>query len=102
CRTSKAVTVEHSACVFFDKFAHGDSHRQFPGTGSFYFPRNTEHFCSRVLCEAEFLKPLGAVVDDVWNVAKGFHIVDDSWSPKESADLREGRFGSWRGAFTLQ
>ena len=96
------VTLFHAAGLAFENLTDGGSHGHFPTTGVFYPATDAEQLGARIRAHAQALEPVRSPLDDVWNVAEGFHVIDDGGATPETANLWKRGFGPGIGALALK
>src|SRR5487761_415623 len=88
--------------MYFQNLADRGAHRQLPQTRPLNLTAHSVYFCSAVLCVTEFLKPIRAVLNDVWQVAQRLDVLHDRGLAEKSGYLGIGRLGARISALTLE
>src|SRR5260370_36878681 len=91
---AETQAVAHSSGMVLEDLTQRRTHGKFPETRPPDFATDAKQLRASIFGEAQASEPIRALVHDVVNIAKRFHILDDRRSPPEPANLGEGRLRS--------
>ena len=99
---AELIAILHAACMIPDKLAHGAAHRQLPRSGLLDSAACTVDLGAGVLCLAQALEPVSAVLDDMGNAAQGLDVVHDGRLAPRAGSPRIGRLRARTSGLALE